>query len=348
MDLIELLKLAIEKKASDLHLTEDAPPILRVDGALKSTRMDKLTREDTKRMIYSIMDSRQRDEFEKLLDYDFSIDVSGVGRCRVNVHMQRGSVEAAFRIVPQQVQTIEELSLPSIVGDFARLSDGLILITGPTGVGKTTTLAAMVDLINDERQMLVVTIEDPIEYVHVNKKSIIKQREIHSDTLSFADALKHVLRQDPNVIVVGEMRDLETIQTALTAAETGHLVLATLHTSSATGTIDRIIDVFPPYQQEQIRVQLASSLQGVVTQQLLPKAKGTGRMVCCEIMVATPAVKHLIREGETEQIQSIIETNYSSGMRTMDRSLKELYKKGFISYEVALERAKYPENFKNI
>lgn len=348
MDLIELLKLAVEKKASDLHLTENAPPILRVDGALKPTRLDKLTREDTKRMIYSVMDARQRDQFEKYLDFDFSIDIAGIGRCRANVHMQRGSVEAAFRIVTTEIRTIEDLLLPSVVGDLARLSDGLVLITGPTGTGKTTTLAAMVDLINEEKQALIVTVEDPIEYVHANKKSIIKQREVYSDTLSFADALKHVLRQDPNVIIVGEMRDLETIQTALTAAETGHLVLATLHTSSAAGTIDRIIDVFPPYQQEQIRVQLAASLQGVVTQQLLPKAKGAGRIVCCEVMVATPAVKHLIRERETEQIQSIIETSYSAGMRTMDRSLKDLYKRGLISYEVALGRAKYPDNFKNI
>ena len=346
MDLKSLLQIALEKDASDLHITENAPPILRIDGKLLFTDFNKLTREDTKNMIYSILNDEQKKTFEENLELDFSLTMPGVQRVRVNVHMQRGSVEAAFRLVSLKIRSIRELGLPWIVEDLALKPSGLVLITGPTGVGKTTTLAAMVDLINNEKEHLIVVTEDPIEYMHVNKKSVIKQREIYSDTHSFAEALKHTLRQDPNVIVVGEMRDLETISTVLTAAETGHLVLATLHTPDAPQTIDRVIDVFPPYQQRQIMVQLSNSLQGVVAQRLLPRIDRPGRVAACEVMVATPAIRNLIREHTTEQLLTLVQTGSQYGMKTMDKSLKELYDKGIISYETALSFTKDPSELK--
>jgi twitching motility protein PilT len=269
-------------------------------------------------------------------------------RFRVNVHIQRGSVEGAFRRIPLEIPKIEDLALPQIVSDLARKPNGLVLVTGPTGVGKTTTMAAMINLINTERQEMIVSIEDPIEFLHKNKKSIIKQREVFSDTHSFAEALRHALRQDPDVIFVGEMRDLETISTALTAAETGHLVLATLHTPDAPQTIERIIDVFPPFQQQQVKLQLADCLQGVVSQLLLPRSSGIGRVVCTEVMIGTPAIRNLIREQEIEQMPTLIQTGHQFGMRTMDKSLKELYKSGVITYEVALSKAKHVEEFKSL
>jgi twitching motility protein PilT len=348
MEIKELFQLAVQMGASDLHLTEGFPPILRIDGKLVSTRFEPLTREHTKKMIYSILTDKQKERFEKDLELDLSLAMPNMDRFRVNVHMQRGSVEAAFRRIPLHIRSLEELGLPPVVSDLARRPNGLVLITGPTGVGKTTTLAAMVDLINNEKSYLIICIEDPIEYVHHNKKSVIKQREVHSDTKSFASALRHALRQDPNVIVVGEMRDLETISTALTAAETGHLVLTTLHTPDAMQTVDRIIDVFPPHQQQQVRLQMAGSLQGVICQQLLPHSTGIGRIVACEIMVATPAIRNIIREGETEQIPTLIQTGSSFGMKTMDKSLKELYQQGVITQEVAISRAKSPEEFKRL
>lgn len=348
MEIRDLLLLTIEKKASDLHLTEKEPPILRLDGKLNRTNYPALTREDLKRMVYSILSNSQKEMLEKDLELDLSVALPGIDRFRVNVHMQRGAVEAAFRRVPLRIPMIEELGLPPIAVDLARKPNGLVLITGPTGMGKTTTLAAIIDLINNEKECLVICIEDPIEFVHINKKSIVKQREVYTDTHSFAEALRHALRQDPNVIVVGEMRDLETISTALTAAETGHLVLATLHTPDAPQTVERIIDVFPPYQQQQVKLQLANCLQGVVSQLLLPMASGTGRVLATEIMLGTSGIRNLIREQEIEQIPTLMQTGSQYGMKTMDKSLKELYQKGLITLDVAISRVKNPEEFKQL
>lgn len=348
MELRELLMLSIEKKASDLHLTENMPPILRMDGRLTLTNLPKLTRDDLKRLVYSVLTNEQKEVFERNWELDLSVAMMEMDRFRVNVHIQRGSVEAAFRRIPLEIPRIEQLDLPQIVSDLARKPNGLVLVTGPTGVGKTTTMAAMIDLINTERQDMIISIEDPIEFLHKNKKSIIKQREVFSDTKSFAEALRHALRQDPDVIFVGEMRDLETISTALTAAETGHLVLATLHTPDAPQTVERIIDVFPPFQQQQVKLQLADCLQGVVSQLLLPRASGIGRVVATEVMIGTPAIRNLIREQEIEQMPTLIQTGHQFGMRTMDKSLKELYKSGVITYETALAKAKHVEEFKNL
>ncbi|MFH1678275.1 MAG: PilT/PilU family type 4a pilus ATPase, partial [Candidatus Omnitrophota bacterium] len=274
MELKELLMLAIEKKASDLHITENEPPILRIHSRLERTKFPALTREDCKILIYSILTDTQKEVFEKDLELDFSIALPDLDRFRVNIHMQKGVVEAALRRVPTEIPTPQSLGLPPISIDLMRKPNGLVLITGPTGTGKTTTLAALIDLLNTEKEHLIICIEDPIEFIHKNKKSVIKQRQVYSDTNSFAQALRHVLRQDPNVIMVGEMRDLETISTTLTAAETGHLVLATLHTPDAPQTVERIIDVFPPYQQQQVKLQLANCLQGVISQLLLPHING--------------------------------------------------------------------------
>lgn len=346
MDFNTLLQEAQGRGASDLHITENTSPILRINGKLVFTDFNRLSRDDTQNMIYSILNDDQKRAFEKNLELDFSFTIPGLQRVRVNVHMQRGCVEAAFRLVPLKIRSIRELGLPLVVEDLAHKPSGLLLITGPTGVGKTTTLAAIVDMLNNEREHLIVVIEDPIEYLHINKKSVIKQREVYTDTHSFAEALKHALRQDPNVMVVGEMRDLETISTVLTAAETGHLVLATLHTPDASQTIDRIIDVFPPYQQKQIMMQLSNSLLGVVAQRLLPRIDRPGRVVATEVMVATVAIRNLVREHETEQMLTLIQTGSQYGMKTMDKSLKELYDKGIISYETAISYAKDPGEFR--
>lgn len=348
MEIRDLLLSCIEKKASDLHLTENEPPVLRIDGKLQRLELATLNRQDLKKMIYSILTSPQKEIFEKDLELDFSLALPGMDRFRVNIHMQRGSVEAAFRRVPLTIPSTEELGLPPILIDLARKSNGLVLITGPTGVGKTTTLAAMIDLINSERECIIICIEDPIEFVFSNKKSIIKQREVYADTHSFAEALRHALRQDPNVIVVGEMRDLETISTTLTAAETGHLVLATLHTPDAPQTIQRIIDVFPPHQQMQVKLQLADCLQGVVSQLLLPRAYGQGRVLACEIMVATSGIRNLIREQEIEQMPTLMQTGSQYGMKTMDKSLKEMFQQGLITLDVAMSKIKSPEEFKQL
>lgn len=348
MELRDLLLLCIESKASDLHLTENEPPILRVHGKLHRAQLEIMTKIELKKMIYSVLNNSQKEMFEKNLELDFSLALPGMDRFRVNVHMQKGSVEAAFRRVPLVIPTFEELRLPAILQDLARRPNGLVLVTGPTGVGKTTTLAAIIDLINNERECLMLTIEDPIEFIYKNKKAIIKQREIYADTHSFAEALRHALRQDPNVIVVGEMRDLETISTTLTAAETGHLVLATLHTPDAPQTVERIIDVFPSHQQQQVKLQLADCLQGVVSQLLVPRASGDGRAMACEIMVGTPAIRNLIREQEIEQIPTIMQTGSQYGMRTMDKSLKELYQQGQITLDAAMSKAKNIDEFRQL
>ncbi len=348
MELKELLMLTIEKKASDLHLTEKEPPILRIDGKLIRTEHSAFSREDVKRVIYSVLNASQKEKFEKDLELDISLALPHLDRFRVNVHMQRGVVEAAFRRVPSEIPAPQELGLPSITIDLIRKPNGLVLITGPTGVGKTTTLASLIDFINNERECLIICIEDPIEFVHKNKKSIIKQRQVYSDTHSFAAALRHVLRQDPDVIMVGEMRDLETISTALTAAETGHLVLATLHTPDAPQTVERIIDVFPPHQQQQVKLQLANCLQGVVSQLLLPHISGKGLVLAAEIMIATPGIRNLIREQEIEQIPTLMQTGSQYGMKTMDKSLKELLNKGLINLDVALSKVKNIEEFRQL
>lgn len=348
MDIRDLLVLCIEKGASDLHLTVNEPPVLRIDGKLFRTNNDKLKSDDLKKLIYGILTSPQKDMFERDLELDFSVALPGLDRFRVNVHLQRGSVEAAFRRVPLVIPSIDDLGLPKILSDLARRPNGLVLVTGPTGTGKTTTLAAMIDLINGERECNILTIEDPIEFIHTNKKAILKQREVYADTRSFADALKHALRQDPNVIVVGEMRDLETISTTLTAAETGHLVLATLHTPDAPQTVERIIDVFPPHQQQQVKLQLSDCLQGVVSQTLIPHSSGKGRVLATEIMIGTPGIRNLIREQEIEQIPTLMQTGSQYGMKTMDKSLKELYQKGLITLDAAMTKVKNTDEFKQL
>ena len=348
MQMQELFKLAVEKKASDLHLAVGSCPILRINGELTKTDFEVLTPRESKRLVYSLLSEVQRKQFEETLELDFSLSIPGLSRFRVNAHQQRGSIEAALRVIYYDIPTLNDLSLPPIVTAFARKESGLILVTGPTGMGKTTTLAAMIDLINREKKRMIICIEDPVEYVHRHNKSIVKQREVYSDTRSFAEALKRALRQDPDVIVIGEMRDLETVSLALTASETGHLVLATLHTPDAAQTIDRIIDVFPPFQQQTIKVQLAGSLEGIICQQLLPRLNAEGRIVATEILIKTPAVGNLIREHKTEQIPTIIQTGVSLGMKTMDRSLRELCQREAISYEVAMTKVKNPAEFKEV
>ncbi len=348
MELRDLLILANERRASDIHLTFDSPPIIRIDGKLEATHFEPLTKEQLKRVIYGILSDRQKEKFETEKELDFSLALSGMDRYRVNIHIQRGSVEAAFRRIPLFIPTMEELGLPAVMADLARKKNGLVLITGPTGTGKTTTLASIINLINEERDNMIVMIEDPIEYMHFNKRSIIKQREVYSDTNSFAEALKRSLRQDPDVIVVGEMRDLETIATALTAAETGHLVLATLHTPDAPQTVQRIIDVFPSHQQTQVKLQLASALQGVVSQILMGRANGEGRVLATEVMIATPAIRNLIREQSIEQIPTAIQTGSAYGMHSMDKSLQILCRDGLVTYEDALPYVKNVEEFRQM
>ena len=342
-DMKSLFDLVVMRRASDLLLTAGAPPLLRINGELKATEYPELTPEDNKRLIYSILTDKQKEEFEETRELDMSIGVSGGHRFRVNVYMQKGCVTAAMRAIPEQMPSLEHLGLPKIVAKLAFRPQGLILITGPTGHGKTTTQAAIIDLINTHKRCHIITVEDPIEYVHNHKKSVVDQRELGSDTLSFPGALKYVLRQDPDVILIGEMRDLETISSALTAAETGHLVLGTLHTNDAIQTIDRIVDVFSSSQQQQIRIQLALSLLAVVSQRLLPRANGKGRVLACEILRNNSAVGNLIREAKSHQIYSIMETHSKDGMITLDASIKQLYLRGIISYDVALNHVRNPQ-----
>ena len=343
-----LLKLTEEKGASDLHITAGNPPVLRIDGQLVTVDMPSLDREETRNLIYSMLNDEQKAIFERDKELDFSFSLKGMDRFRVNIHLQKGNTEAALRRVPLKIPTIEALGLPDVVYDFIQRPNGLVLITGPTGTGKSTTLAAMINFINESREDMIVCIEDPIEFVYTSKKSIVKQRELYSDTHSFPEALKRVLRQDPDVIVVGEMRDLSTIATTLTAAETGHLVLATLHTPDAPQTIQRIIDVFPPHQQRQVTVQLAECLQGVISQVLLPRADAKGRILATEVMVSTPGIRNLIRENDIAQMPSLLQMGAQYGMNTMDKCLKTLYKKGIITKDVAISKVKSVSEFESL
>jgi len=339
MNLIELLCIGIDKNASDVHLTVGLPPTFRIDGQLVSLIEDKLTPDDTLDLVKQALDEKRLNKLNEDGEIDFSYSIPSVGRFRVNVFKQRGTYAMVLRIIPLDIPLMNELGIPPVVNELSRLPRGLILVTGPTGSGKTTTLASIINKINTERRCHIITLEDPLEYLHKHKKSIVNQREIGSDTHSFANGLRGALREDPDVILVGEMRDLETISIAITAAETGHLVLSTLHTNGAAKTIDRIVDVFPPYQQQQIRVQLSAVIEAVISQQLLPKATGSGRVAAHEIMLATPAIRNLIREGKNHQIDTSIQTSGALGMQTMDTSLINLYKRGAITKETAISQA---------
>jgi len=343
----DLLRQCVERGGSDLHITVGLPPTIRLNGQLTPLPYKPLTAADTRRLVYEVLNDRQLEQFERHHELDFAYSVPGAARFRFNVYMQRGSVGAAMRVIPSKIPSIESLRLPPIIYEVVKKHSGLILVTGPTGSGKSTTLACMIDLINQTRPCHIMTIEDPIEYLHTHKRAMVNQREVHSDTESFHNALRAVLREDPDVILIGEMRDLETIQAALTLAETGHLVLATLHTRNAPQTIDRIIDVFPPHQQEQIRVLLANTIEAVFAQQLIPMLGG-GRIAAIEVMIANAAIRNLIREGKTHQIYSIMETSANQGMITMDRALADLHRNGYISFEEAINRAMDKENFTHL
>jgi len=349
MDFAAVLTRMVEHHASDVHLTPGYPPALRLRGKIAPIEgYEPLTPQDTREIVYSILNDAQRKRFENEQQLDFAYAIPGVARFRVNCYFQRGSVSAAFRHIPNEIESLESLGLPMVLEEFTRKPRGFVLVTGPTGSGKSTTLASMVDMINTEREDHILTIEDPIEFLHGHKGCIVNQREVGADAIDFSLALKAALRQDPDVILVGEMRDLETISTALTAAETGHLVFATLHTQSTSQTVDRIIDVFPPHQQQQVRMQLSIALQGIVTQQLLPTADGSSRIAGCEILIPTPAVRNLIREGKTHQIYSAIQTSGSIGMQTMDSHLAQLVRMGKISRSLAEQRASVPEELKRL
>jgi twitching motility protein PilT len=348
-DFAEVLTRMVDERASDVHLTPGFQPAVRIRGRITPLEdYPTLTPQITRDVVYSILNSDQRKRFENEQQLDFAYAIPGVARFRVNCYFQRGAISAAFRYIPQEILTVEDLGLPKILEDFTRKPRGFVLVTGPTGSGKSTSLAAMIDMINREREDHILTIEDPIEFMHRHQGCIVNQREIGADAPDFARALKAALRQDPDVILVGEMRDLETISTALTAAETGHLVFATLHTQSTSQTVDRIIDVFPAEQQHQVRMQLSIALQGIVTQQLLPTADGSSRVCATEVLVPTPAIRNLIREGKTHQIYSAIQTSGSTGMQTMDSHLAQLVRQGKITRKLAEERAAVPEELRRL
>jgi twitching motility protein PilT len=343
------LQYVVDLSASDLHIAAKTQPMVRVDGGLQPIEGSPVWSPETvASVLRSIMSPKQREAFEAELELDFAYTLSEASRFRVNIYQQRESMGAAFRLIPTEIKPLEQLGVPDSVKQFAGLPRGLVLVTGPTGSGKSTTLAGLIDLVNKTRADHIMTVEDPIEFLHKNQKSLVNQREVGADTHSFQAALKHVLRQDPDVILIGELRDLDTISTALTAAETGHLVYATLHTQSAPQTIDRVIDVFPPHQQGQVRAQLAATLQGVVCQTLVKKASGSGRAVATEVMVATPAIANLIREGKTYQVSSALQAGKSLGMHTMDQHLAELVNNGTVTYAAALEKAQSIEEFKRM
>jgi len=344
----ELLEEMVRRNATDLHLSAGAEPYFRIDKTLVPSGYKVLTPLEVKNLVYSLLSETQRAKLENELELDFAISIEGLSRFRCNAFFQRGTVACAIRRIPFKIPPIESLGLPPVVHSLVEKDKGLILVTGPTGSGKSTTLAAMIDRINQMRACHIITLEDPIEYLHRNKKAVIAQREVGQDTKSFATALKYVLRQDPDVIMVGEMRDLETIQSALIAAETGHLVLATLHTGTAIESVNRIIDVFPPYQQDQVRVQLASVLEGVISQKLLPRAGGKGMVLAAEVLLATPAVQTLIRESRTHEMYSIMQSSQAFGMQTMNMSLASLFTQGLITLQTALLASPRPEELKKM
>jgi twitching motility protein PilT len=347
-DFAEVLLSVMERQASDLHLTAGSPPMIRHHGKLHALDYPRLTPQTTREVIYSILTNDQRQKLETDWQIDFAYSIPGRARFRVNAYFQRAALSAAFRLIPQDIPTLSQLDLPPVIEEFTKKPRGFVLVTGPTGSGKSTTLAAMLNLINEVRHEHILTIEDPIEFLHKHKRCIVNQRELGADAATFGLGLRAALRQDPDVILVGEMRDLETIATALTAAETGHLVFATLHTQDTAQTVDRIVDVFPPEQQQQVRVQLSVALQGIVTQQLVPKADGRGRVCACEILVPTPAVRNLIREGKTHQIYSALQTGGQFGMQTMDAALAQLVREHKITRELAEGRSSAPEELRRL
>jgi twitching motility protein PilT len=344
VDIAQLLTFAVKNNASDLHLSAGVPPMIRVDGDMKRINMPALTHKEVHSMVYDIMNDKQRKAYEEFYETDFSFEIPKLARFRVNAFNQNRGAAAVFRNIPSVVQSLDDLNAPKIFKDIAMHPRGLVLVTGPTGSGKSTTLAAMINYINDNRPDHIITIEDPIEFVHDSKKCLINQREVHRDTLGFSEALRSALREDPDVILVGEMRDLETIRLALTGAETGHLVFGTLHTSSAAKTIDRVVDVFPAAEKEMVRAMLSESLRAVISQSLL-KRIGGGRLAAHEIMIGTPAIRNLIREGKIAQMYSSIQTGQAAGMQTLDQCLKELLQKGVIAKEEARHKAQNKEDF---
>lgn len=349
IDFADIITQMVTRGASDLHITAGAPPTIREKGTLVPLKgYGPLTPNQTRAIIYGILSNDQRQRLEENLQLDFAYSVPRMARFRINCFFQRNAMSAAFRLIPSDIKSIEDLALPRVMHEFVNKPRGLVLVTGPTGSGKSTSLAAVINEINETRHDHILTIEDPIEFLHRHKNCIVNQREIGTDAESFALGLKAALRQDPDVILVGEMRDLETIATALTAAETGHLVFGTLHTQDASSTIDRVIDVFPPAQQEQVRVQLSMALQGVVTQQLLPRADGSGRAAVCEVLIPTPAIRNLIREGKTHQIYSVIQTGGQHGMQTMDSALADFVRAGVISRALAETRSSSPADLKRL
>lgn len=344
MDITELLAFSVKQGASDLHLSAGLPPMIRVDGDVRRINLPPLEHKQVHDLMYDIMNDKQRKDFEEFLETDFSFEVPGVARFRVNAFNQKRGAAGVFRTIPSKVLSMEDLGLSQVFRDICMTPRGLVLVTGPTGCGKSTTLAAMIDFINDNKYEHILTIEDPIEFVHDSRKCLVNQRELHRDTLGFAEALRSALREDPDIILVGEMRDLETIRLALTAAETGHLVFGTLHTSSAAKTVDRVIDVFPSAEKSMVRSMLSESLQAVISQALLKRMSG-GRVAAYEIMRGTPAIRNLIREDKVAQMYSAIQTGQSLGMQTMDQCLKDLLKKRVITREIAREKARMPESF---
>ncbi len=348
MDVADILKEVVNRDASDLHIAVGVPPVVRIDGHLENLDYAPLMPNEARELVYSILSQDQRQKLETDWEVDLSYSLFGMARFRVNAYFQRGTLSAAFRLVPVGIKTIEDLGLPKVLHSFCHKPRGFVLVTGPTGSGKSTTLASIIDEINQTRADHIVTIEDPIEFLHQHKRCVVCQREVGTDTKGFPIALRSALRQDPDVVLIGEMRDLETIQIALTAAETGHLVFATLHTQDCPQTIDRMIDVFPPHQQEQIRVQIAATLEGIVSQQLLAKAGGKGRCCACEVLITTPASRNLIREGKTHQLYTVMQTGSQHGMQTMNSSLADLVRHGHITRELAIRRSSVPDELERM